>query len=124
MHARQRPRSETNDSRGTLSCQAIAAPHPGQAEPGRTRLRPSGSRAITTFRKLPITSPATTKIPIIWPRSSRGHDPGGRKSGRRECSVETERARYGQVAPPLLSAAVLSPLPQSTNVPVALLEYL
>jgi len=32
--------------------------------------------------------------------------------------------RYGQVAPPLLLAAVLSPLPHSMNVPVALLEYL
>src|SRR5437588_9686340 len=32
--------------------------------------------------------------------------------------------RYGQVVPPLLLAAVLSPLPQSMNVPVELLEYL
>jgi len=38
--------------------------------------------------------------------------------------VALAEKRHGQVAPPLLSAAVLSPLPQSTNVPVALLEYL
>src|SRR3989441_12496108 len=59
-HARQRPRRTTNDTSGTLSYQAMGAPQPGHAERGAHRLRLSGSRAITTFRKLPRTRPKST----------------------------------------------------------------
>src|SRR5262245_7309684 len=40
-----------------LSCHVMAASHVGHADRGRQRLRPAGSRAITTFRKLPTTRP-------------------------------------------------------------------
>src|SRR5437763_15947205 len=50
--------------------------------------------------------------------------PGRRSFRERRRPHRSAEAYQGQVAPPLLSAAVLSPLPQSTNVPVALLEYL
>src|SRR5688572_8466864 len=59
-HARQRPRNTRNDTSGMLSCQAMALPHPGHVEPGIQRLRRSGTRAITTFKKLPITRPKVT----------------------------------------------------------------
>jgi hypothetical protein len=35
----------------------MGLPHPGQADGGRTTLLPSGRRAITTLRKLPMTRP-------------------------------------------------------------------
>ncbi len=40
-----------------LSYQAMGAPQPGHAERGRNTLFPSGNRAITTLRKLPMTRP-------------------------------------------------------------------
>src|SRR5919108_411097 len=58
--ARHRPRRMAKDSNGTLSYQAIGAPHPGHAERGAHKLRRSGRRAMTTFRKLPSTRPKTT----------------------------------------------------------------
>src|SRR5213593_408782 len=70
---RQRPRRTRNDSTGILSCHAIAVPHPGHAERGRQRLRLGGTRAITTFKKLPIASPKSTtaasvKTGVVWAR--------------------------------------------------------
>src|SRR5262249_43285115 len=56
-HVRHRPRSSANESRGMLSYHVIGAPQPGHAERGAHRLRRSGSRAMTTLRKLPNTSP-------------------------------------------------------------------
>ena len=47
---------------------------------------------------------------------------GGYGITRSPLGVSTDG--YGQVVPPLLSAAVLSPLPQIRNVPTAVLEYL
>src|SRR3989442_13929458 len=55
--ARQRPRRSAKESSGRLSYHAIGAPQPGHAEPGRQRLRRSGKRTITTFRKLPMAGP-------------------------------------------------------------------
>src|SRR6266702_5301206 len=55
--ARQRPRRSAKERSGRLSYHAIGAPQPGHAEPGRQRLRRSGRRTITTFRKLPIARP-------------------------------------------------------------------
>src|SRR5436190_7824403 len=55
--ARQRRRRSANESSGRLSYHAISAPQPGHAEPGRQRLRRSGRRTITTFRKLPMIRP-------------------------------------------------------------------
>src|SRR6185295_1088247 len=89
-HARQRPRKAAKETSGTLSCQAIALPQPGHAEPGRHTLRPSGTRAMTTFRKLPINRPATTNAATIMISAApSGNAPGGRKAGRRECSDQT-----------------------------------
>src|SRR5437667_7069810 len=55
--ARQRPRRSAKESSGRLSYHAIGAPQPGHAEGGRQRLRRSGRRTITTFRKLPMARP-------------------------------------------------------------------
>src|ERR687894_1956817 len=56
---RQRPRSRSHESTGTLSYGAIGAPQPGQRERGRTSDSPRGRRWITTFRKLPMSAPRT-----------------------------------------------------------------
>src|SRR5436190_22631792 len=56
-HERQRPRRSAYESRGTLSYQAIAVSQLMQAEPGDTSERRSGTRAATTFRKLPTARP-------------------------------------------------------------------
>src|SRR2546430_2507873 len=78
-HARQRPRRSANERSGRLSYHAIAAPQPGHAEPGCQRLRRSGRRAITTFRKLPTMRPnrqtVTSARSITSPRrQQRGPD--------------------------------------------------
>src|SRR5262245_46440641 len=116
-----------------LSYHAIMAPQPGQAERGCTRLRRSGTRAITTFRKLPITNPMRTTATATMPapdsssvagREKRSRRPGG--PGRREVCAQLGPPPYGQAvgAPPLRSAPVLSPVPQMTNVPAAVVVYL
>src|ERR1043166_4385563 len=59
---RQRPRSSAYETSGTLSYQRISCAHDMHADGGRTIDRRSGTRAATTFRKLPSASPgATTK---------------------------------------------------------------
>src|SRR5438034_6665848 len=50
---RQRPRSTAYESSGTLSYQASSVLQLMQAERGRTTERRSGTRAATTFTKLP-----------------------------------------------------------------------
>src|SRR5439155_9108247 len=74
--ARQRPRRSAKDRSGRLSYHAIGAPQPRHAEAGRQRLRRSGRRTITTFRKLPIMRPkrqtaasATAGAPSAMARS-------------------------------------------------------
>src|SRR5207249_10405138 len=54
---RQRPRNTKYDTSGMLSRARISWPHDMQAEGGRTMERRSGTRAATTFRKLPSASP-------------------------------------------------------------------
>src|SRR2546426_1176341 len=61
--ARQRPRRSANERSGRLSYHAIGVPQRGHAERGRQRLRRSGRRAITTFRKLPMTRPRRPTAP-------------------------------------------------------------
>src|SRR3989441_12704690 len=61
--ARQRPRRSANERSGRLSYHAIGVPQRGHAERGRQRLRRSGRRAITTFRKLPMTRPRRQTAP-------------------------------------------------------------
>ncbi len=68
---RQRPRRTSHESTGMLSYQAIAARHSGHRERGRTIDSPAGTRAMTTFRKLPIVAPTTsTHAPIAMRRAS------------------------------------------------------
>src|SRR5919197_1213643 len=55
--ARQRPRSHRYETTGLLSRAASDFPHDMQAEAGRTIERRSGTRAATTFRKLPRARP-------------------------------------------------------------------
>src|SRR4051812_38871578 len=57
---RQRPRSSTYETSGTLSRRGIGARQPMHAEPGRTTDRRSGTRAATTPRKLPTASPGAS----------------------------------------------------------------
>ncbi len=71
-----------------------------------------------------MSSPATTKAASILERG-----PSDKTRSRRPMVAAGIRAfrsieRYGQVAPPFESAAVLSPLPQIVNVPIAVLVYL
>ena len=53
----QRPRSASYETTGTFSYHASSCPQLMQAEPGATIERLSGTRAATTFRKLPIARP-------------------------------------------------------------------
>ena len=56
---RQRPRRRRYEITGMLSRGAIGVSHDGHADGGWTIDRPTGSRAATTFRKLPTASPGT-----------------------------------------------------------------
>ena len=108
-----------------LSYQGIGAPQAGQADPGYTRLRPSGSRAITTFKKLPMTKPATRKRPITPVRALRLQ----KWSRRPDIPIagmlhDFELSAYqGQVATltgvPLESTVTPSPEPHTLNWPLA-----
>ena len=53
------PRRASQEKTGTFSCQASSWPQLMQAEPGLTIERLRGTRAATTFRKLPIASAGT-----------------------------------------------------------------
>src|SRR5919201_6684382 len=55
--ARQRPRRHRYETTGTLSRTASVVPQDMQAEAGRTIERRRGTRAATTFRKLPRARP-------------------------------------------------------------------
>ena len=59
---RQRPRRTRYESSGTLSYHASSAAQFMQAEPGDTIERFRGTRAATTFRKLPKASPGASAI--------------------------------------------------------------
>jgi hypothetical protein len=52
------------------------------------------------------------------------HERGAIPGAMQEAAGSRPMVDYGQVEPPLLSAAVLSPLPQIMNVPIAVLVYL
>src|SRR3989441_2665034 len=91
---RQRPRRRAYESSGTLSSRRISWPQDMQADGGRTIERRSGTRAATTFRKLPSASPgakttaasAKSTVPL-----SAAHVPELRDWTHRCCSLA---ARY------------------------------
>src|SRR5438067_2151024 len=58
-HARQRPRSATQDTTGTLSTGATGVPQLGQRDRGRITDSRRGTRWMTTFRNDPTASPRT-----------------------------------------------------------------
>src|SRR5262249_51964353 len=60
--SRQRPRRTSHETSGTLSYQRISCPHDMHADGGRTIERFNGTRAATTFRKLPSASPGAKAI--------------------------------------------------------------
>ncbi len=60
-----------------LSYQEMGVPQPGQRDRGRTTDSPAGTRAMTTFRKLPTTAPTTTAQPAAKGRSSGGRSRAG-----------------------------------------------
>src|SRR5687768_8547051 len=75
---RQRPRSRTQETSGTLSRDRMGAPQLGHRERGRTIDSPRGTRWTATVRKLPKTSPngsasrmrsATSKVVIVAGRT-------------------------------------------------------
>src|SRR5919198_3613967 len=69
--ARQRPRSHRYERTGMLSRAAIGVAQDMHEEAGRTIDRRSGTRAATTFRKLPSARPgknATRASAILLPR--------------------------------------------------------
>src|SRR5919108_528636 len=76
---RQRPRSTAYETSGTLSYQASSAPQLMHAERGRTTERRSGTRAATTFTKLPsaragqnASTPRATSTPALSAARRRG----------------------------------------------------
>src|SRR5680860_1456101 len=60
---RQRPRSSSHDSTGTLSIGATRTPQDGQALGGRTTDSPRGTRWMTTLPKEANTMPNTKQVP-------------------------------------------------------------
>src|SRR5688500_2978136 len=64
LQQRAFPRSSSQERMGRLSDGRIGVPQLVQREAGNARLSPRGSRGITTFRKLPKTSPNGTPMPI------------------------------------------------------------
>src|ERR671932_735369 len=79
---RQRPRRSAYETSGRLSCHAIGVAHDMHAEGGRTTDLRSGTRAATTFRKLPTARPgrktaAARAASIPTPRSTAAGVAGG-----------------------------------------------
>src|SRR4051794_3044049 len=58
-HDRQRPRSASHESTGTLSYGRMGVSHCGHREPGRDSDSPRGSRYATTLRNEPKIAPMT-----------------------------------------------------------------
>src|SRR5438093_1265044 len=63
--ARQRPRRRRYETSGRLSSGAIGVAQDMQADAGRTTERRRGTRAATTFRKLPSASPGAKTAAAI-----------------------------------------------------------
>src|SRR5262245_49605337 len=93
-HARHRPRRITKETSGMLSYHTICVPHPGHEDRGRQMLRPSGRRTITTFRKLPMTSPKISGTTIMSRRSVTCRDaPTPSQSGVPRALLDLARER-------------------------------
>src|SRR6185436_18884977 len=60
-HQRQRPRSHSQATTGTLSNGAIPFPHEGQREGGETTDSPRGRRWMQTFANEPKTRPVKSE---------------------------------------------------------------
>src|SRR4051812_19631721 len=67
---RARPPSRSQETTGMLSRGAIGAPQRGQRLPGRTTDWPSGTRAMTTLRKLPTMSPTAAQTATVTTTST------------------------------------------------------
>src|SRR5215210_6426107 len=61
LQCRHRPRKSRYESTGMLSRQAIGVPHSMHADAGETIDARRGTRAATTFRKLPSASPGASE---------------------------------------------------------------
>src|SRR5215212_5159586 len=64
-----RPRSSRYEMRGKLSLGLMGSPQCGQWEAGHTTDSRFGTRWVTTFKKLPTTSPKRTAAKTIKPCS-------------------------------------------------------
>src|SRR4051812_20676962 len=99
---RQRPRSTSQDSTGTLSRTANGVLQRGQCEGGCTIDSPRGTRQITTLRNEPISSPSTPQKVATTPVTRRRlattrAGPRAKRSGAGSLS-EAQRARSGEGA--------------------------
>src|SRR5579884_2976575 len=86
-HLRQRPRSASHETTGTLSYQAIGSLHARHADPGETIDRRSGTRAATTFRNDPTARPGRNAMPAAA-------RPMRRLSARRRAFLTAVAARW------------------------------
>src|SRR3954452_952095 len=99
---RQRPRSTSQDSTGTLSRGEIGVSQPGQCEGGRTTDSPRGTRQMTTLRKEPMTRPRsatrtrrttyTSPITSVRAEGRPDLDPDVHPVGRRDRREELGRS--------------------------------
>src|SRR5438128_11878003 len=69
--ARQRPRRRRYEKSGMLSRRSIGVAHDMHAEAGRTIERRSGTRAATTFKKLPRARPGKNAARAVATELSR-----------------------------------------------------
>src|SRR3954452_23790676 len=103
---RHRPRSTAYETSGMLSYHAMLVSQLGHAEPGETIERFSGSRAATTFRKLPTARPGarTTAAKDTFIRSGFRRP----RSGRERVALFRRFRRLGLHERVLLERAVES----------------
>jgi hypothetical protein len=86
------PRSHSHETTGMFSYQGSWWPHFGQRERGRTMLSPSGTRAMTTFRKLP-TARLRSASQMVMSVSRRADGSGSRPRSRRQMHGRRWRGR-------------------------------
>src|SRR5262245_27012777 len=90
---------------GTLSHAAIGLPQAGQWEPGKARFSPRGSRWMTTFRKLPKSSPSATATAV---RKTGGNSASDGNADNASATVQRGAGEATNVSFPWHSPAQLS----------------
>src|SRR5688572_2596268 len=83
LQLRHLPRRMNHDATGMLSKPLICFSHFGHRERGRTTLMPLGTRAMTTFKKLPMHDPTKKVHARITAATTGGSVLGGSRKMRR-----------------------------------------